>query len=449
MTTKKYTGIWHLPPDKDETKTQSYHGLLTISELGKISLEFTLPREVVEEELLEVNQNLHRINSQIPIPIIHAKVKDSESMNDVDFTLTDLLLVAYSQSGLTRIVLEAAHAITNFNPCHGNPLNFQNTMVKIDGIDSWLNVNGFEINGSKHTKKFSTKIEFQQPEPIEVLKTSNDNIYFYFRANSPMFADSNEVTIKQSIYLNWETETPHTISDSITFAEKIQNFFTFISFGSRKRLGHELRQLKGKYNPKKPGTYLNHELFYPEKFSKSKEGFDQEQFDFIFKYKNFEERSIQAVVKWLEIYDKYKIAFDQYFDMKYAASSHHTSRLITLTSILEILYVKYFNDDPRDLARKLNHLIQNKSTVFDLLPISRDNLIEKIVAVRKYFVHGTQSRQHFDSINTTSKRLILINLQLENIFRVYILSELEISDQEIIEFINRKTWLWGVNTFSD
>lgn len=370
-------------------------------------------------------------------------------MKDVDFTLTDLLLVAYSQSGLTRVVLEAAHAITNFNPCSGNLLKFQNTMVKIDGIDSWLNINGFEIKGSKHTRKFSTKIEFKQPEPIEVLKTSNDNIYFYFRANSPMFAHSNEVTIKQSIYLNWETETAHTISDSIAFAEKIQNFFTFISFGSRKRLGHELKQLKGKYNSKKPGTYLNHELFYSEKFSKSKEGFDQEQFDFIFKYKNFEERSIQAVVKWLQIYDKYKIAFDQYFDMKYAASSYHTSRLITLTSILEILYVKYFNDDHRDLARKLNHLIQNKSTVFDLLPISRDNLIEKIVAVRKYFVHGTQSRQHFDSINITSQRLILINLQLENIFRVYILSELGIADQEIIEFINRKTWLWGVNTFSE
>lgn len=450
MTTKKYAGVWHFPKkDKTETKAKSYPGLLTISELGKILLEFTLPRTVIEEELTEINQNIYRINSQIPIPIIHAKVKNSESLNEVDFTLTDLVMVAYSQSGLTRIVLEAAHAITNFNPCSGNPLIFQTTMVKIEGMDSWLNINGFDIKSSRHSKKFATNIKFTQPKPFDIVKTENEHLYFYFRATSPMFAYSNEVTIKQSIYLNWETETLHTLNESAAFAEKIQNFFTFISFGSRKRLGHELRMLKEKYNSKKPGTYLNHEVFYSEKFSNTTENFDQERFDFLFKYTSFEERSLLIIAKWLEIYEKYKIAFDQYFDMKYAASSHHTSSLITLTSVLEILYVKYFNDDPRDLARKLNNLIQAKSTVFDLLPISRNNLIEQIVTVRKYFVHGNQARQHFDLNNTTSTNLILINRQLENVFRVYILSELGITDQEIMGFINRKTWLWGVNAFSE
>jgi hypothetical protein len=322
-------------------------------------------------------------------------------------------------------------------------------MLKIEGMDSWLDINGFEIKQSRHSKMFATNIKFTQPKPVDVLKTENEHIYFYFRAKSPMFAYSNEVAIKQSIYLNWETETPHSLNESAVFVEKIQNFFTFISFGSRRRLGHELRMFKGKYNAKKPGTYTDHEVFYTEKFSNTTEDFDQEQLDFLFKYTSFQERSLQMIVKWLEVYEKYKIAFDQYFDMQYASSSHHTSKLITLTSILEILYVKYFNEDPRDLARKLNNLIQAKLIVFDLLPISRNNLIEQIVAVRKYFVHGNQARQHFDLNNTTSAKLISINRQLENIFRIYILSELGITDQEIAEFINRKTWLWGVNSFGN
>lgn len=440
MSIKTFSGKWHVP-NEQENESQSFSGILRISENGVITLEFTLGRDEPEKLIPGLEQNLRQINNQAPIPLIVGYAKDLETNNDVGFSLYHLEIVGYTRSGLTHVTLEARYASTILQFKKTEGLKFQSSMMKFEGMDEWLDKNGFEIKSHDDTKQYKTTVEFTQPKPIDIIKTKSEQVYFYFRASSPMFANTNRVTIDQSIFLNWENKDPKSINELIAFSDRLQNFFSFISTYPARRLQHEIRLLKGKYNPKKSNGYLNLDLYYKDRAIQFKD--HAKKSDFLFTYSTFGDQSKEILANWISIYEKYTIAFDQYFDMKYNKNLHLTSRLTTMTSILEIVYVKIFDKDPRNLALKLNNLIGAKKELFSSLPISKDNMVEQIVAVRKYFVHGTTS-DHFVEENTSERSMLKFSIQLENIFKIFILSELGISDDDISKMITRQPWKWGV-----
>ena len=61
-----------------------------------------------------------------------------------------------------------------------------------------------------------------------------------------------------------------------------------------------------------------------------------------------------------------------------------------------------------------------------------------------YFVHGKTS-EHFHEENTSERSMFKFSIQLENIFKVYVLSELGITDEEITKMITRQPWKWGIS----
>ncbi len=439
MPHKTFSGKWRVPSDT-ESKPQSFSGILNIYETGIITLEFTLERNEQEKVIPGLGQRLRQINNQAPIPLITGYAKDLETNTDISFTLFDLEVIGYSRSGLTHITLEAKYATTVLQFKKEDGVKFQSSMMKFEGIDEWLDENGFEISSVDDPYLYKTNVEYIQPEPINIVQSVSEQVYFYFRAKSPMIANSNRVTIDQSIFINWETEEPKTIEELISFSDRIQNFFSFISTYPTKRLKHEIRVLKGKYDKENHMGYLSLEFYYKDRAAKFED--HAKKSDFLFTYSTFGDQSIEILANWIFIYEKYRIALDQYFDMKYNKNIHLTSRLLTLTSILEITYVKLFDDDPRNLTLKLNNLINRKERVFNSLKISKDNMIEQIVSVRKYFVHGNTSR-YFNEENTSQKSLLTFSVQLENIFKVYILSELGIGDEEVTKMIARQPWKWG------
>jgi hypothetical protein len=440
MSIKTFSGKWHVP-NEEENEIQSFSGILRINENGALTLEFTLERDEPGKMIPGLAHNLGQINNQVPLPLIVGYAKDLTTNNDVGFSLYDLEIIGYTRSGLTHVTLEATYASTILQFKKTEGLKFQSSMMKFEGMDEWLDKNGFEFKSHDETKQYKTSVEFTQPEPIDIIKSKSEQVYFYFRASSPLFANTNRVTIDQSIFVNWENKDPKSISELVAFSECLQNFFSFISTYPARRLQHEIRLLKGKYNPKKSNGYLNLDFYYKDRAIQFSD--HAKKCDFLFTYSTFGDQSKEILANWISTYENYTIAFDQYFDMKYNRNLHVTSRLTTMTSIIEIMYVKIFNKDPRNLTLKLNNLIEAKKELFNSLPVSKDNMVNQIVAVRKYFVHGTTS-EHFQDENTSERSMIKFSVQLENIFRIYILSELGISDAEIKKMINRQPWKWGI-----
>lgn len=439
MTTKNFSGKWHLPNDQ-ENETQSFSGILRISENGVLTLEFTLERDEPDKVIPGIEQSLRQINNQVPIPLIIGYAKDLGTNNDIGFSLYDLEIIGYTSSGLTHVTLEVRYATTILQFKKTEGLQFQSSMMKFEGMDEWLDKNGFEIKSHDDTKQYKTTVEFTQPKPIDILKTKSEQVYFYFRASSPMFVNTNRVTIDQSIFVNWENEEPKSLGELVSYSDRLQNFFSFISTYPARRIRHQIRLLRGKYDEEKHNGFIDLEFYYKDRANQFRD--HSKKSDLLFTYSTFGDQSKEILANWISIYDKFTIAFDQYFDMKYNQNLHVTSRLITLTSILEIVYIRLFDKDP-NLATKLNYFVTNKVDVFGSLPISKGNMVEQIVAVRRYFVHGKTS-VHFSEENITERSMIKFSIQLENVFRIYILSELGISDTDITKIINNQPWKWGV-----
>ncbi len=439
MNTKTFSGTWQVP-SKAENETRSFSGVLSITENGIITLVFTVDDSEKEKVVPGLLKSLYQINNQIPIPLITGIAKDLETYSDQVFSLFNLEIKDYTSSNLMHISLEAQYCFKSLKVNTIENLKFQLSMMKFEGMDTWFDINGFEIKSNSKTNQLQTTVKFTQPEPIDIFISEKEKAYIYFRASSPILANTNKITINQSVFLNWENDEPKSLIEIINFSDRLQNFFSFISYYPARRLKHQISLLKGKYDPEKPKGFLNLDFYYKDRASHFKDHSKKD--DFLFTYSKFGDQSKEILANWFIIYEKYSIALDQYFDMKYNNNLHVNSKLITMTSILEIMYVKIYNKDPRDLSLKLNELIKTKKEIFCYLPISKNNLVEQIVAVRKYFVHGKESI-HFIKVNTSDRSMLWLSFQLENIIKIYILSELGISDDDIIKIINYQPWKWG------
>jgi hypothetical protein len=440
MNKKTFMGNWQVPKTSEQ-QFKSFSGTLTLFENGNINLDFTI--DDTELELLhpKLVNNLHQINNQAPIPLISGRAKDLESNTISDFSLFDLDIINYSGPGLLHVTLQAKYSITGLRFQKFDNLKFQLSMMKFEGIDIWLDKYGFNINRHDDTLPFKTTIVFTQPEPIEIIKSDIEQVYFYFRATSPASVNSNKVTIDQSIFINWECHEPKAFNELICVSERLQNFFSFISSYPSRRIKHQIRILKGEYNQKTHLGYKNLEFNYSDRTIEFND--HAKKSDFLFTYSTYGEKCKEILANWLSTYATHTLALDQYFDMKYSKNIHLTSRLITLTSVLEIFYINKFKKDP-SLKIKLNYLVAGKEKLFDVLPIAKNDMITHIADVRRYYVHGNKSKI-FKEEHIHEGALNRFCMQLENIFKIYILSEIGISDEEILKIINRQPWRWGVN----
>lgn len=432
MNNKVYFGKWYFPREnKDEIIT--FDGILTIKLQQEITLEFTTENSNYDNFIPSLDAMLSNMNNQIAISYISGIAKDKDTNKDTYFTLIDLEIIEYTSQTLSTFVLQAKRAITSYNIKSLPNLKFESSMMKYDGLDEWADVYGFNINHTeKDSKRFNTTIEYEQPEPIWIEQSDDINFYIYFRVTGPNWVDSHEKVIKQSVFLNVSFNNPKTLDELISLTNKLQDFFSFITYQPCKRITHESR-IKSK-------DTINHELFYVDRVKHINPIHKK---DLMFTYSAYKDRSTSFLSKWLELYEKYEISLTQYFDLKYSIDIHLTSRFITLLSVLEIFYYKCFNDDVASLKLKLDGLLNQCPNIINLFSHVNGNWAQQVVSIRKYFVHGKQDT-NFKIENISEDNLLKYSIQLESLFRIHILIELGLSEEEIITMINRHPWKWGV-----
>lgn len=434
---QSYTGYWYIP--SEEKISIKWYGTLTINENKEISLDFVLSREDLYNCFPNLDNVLNNINQQVSIPIICGYGKNVKTQNDLGFTLLDLQIIGYSSSGLVSLKLEAKYALTYYHFKDTEDLLFSSSVVKFEGFDQWMDKNGFSILECEQSKQLSTNIKYTQPNPIELLNNDIVKIYFYFRASAPaFFIRSHQTEITQSLHLNFEFKSPIPLEEVKFYNEKIQNLFTFIFSQPSQRIVSQV-------NTNHTTDSTASDLIYSDLVKNKSNDFSK--WNFIFTYSEVEEQFPIIFQNWLKFYNDYEPALVQYFDNLYLNNGHIISRFISTLSILEI-YVsrKCPNLDKKGsgLKIKLEKLILDLGEINTQLFKFKDDFSEEVNLIRKYYVHGNQVTSKIEDYMLTKEYITGHIRSLENIFKTIILIELGFNQTDIIKFINRQPWCWGI-----
>lgn len=434
----KYTGHWFIPGENPKKWT----GTLSFTKDSRILLEFVTTREELKEAAPEVFQQVHHINNQVPIPVINGYAKNNETTNDLGFTLIDLELVAYSQSGLTKLTLEAKYCLNYYQVQDQTKLLFKKLMLKFDGFDVWMDKYGFQVNSNDDPKVFSTEVRFNQPKPIDLLKNKELQIYFYFRATSPGFVNGPKAVIEQSVFLNIDFKKSQNLVELEYYIEKIQNFFTLINTYPTQRNYCQTRFYQDK---KKPDPRIGDhtiDFIYKERVPDFSEHINRGSS--LFLYSEVENQFPEMIQNWFRVYQLYEPALDQYFDTLYFNQGHVVSRFVNILSVLEIYHTRKFNQGI-SLKEKLKDLITQFNDVNNAHFSFSDEFVDEVILIRKFYVHGTEVKTKLTDQMQRKENITKLLRSLENIFRIHLLLELGLNETELSKMIGRKPWQWGIS----
>lgn len=438
---KSYTGIWQIP--RKDTKPQIWSGMLSIYEDNRIELEFVSKDEDIKICAPEIFAQLKSINTQKPIPLIVGQAKCNESGKDMSFSLIDSLLSGYQRSGLTSIKLEAKYCFDKYQVRDPAQLKFRLLMLKLEGFDEWMDMNGFNVKPEHEETAFQVSVSYKQPDRIVLIKNESFECYFYFRAKAPgFFVSGNRAEIEQSLFLNVEFSSTQTPQEIVMFSERIQNYFTLLFFYPARRLESSLR-----YSKEVPDFEVNLgnqdiDFFYDESLvvfsNKSK------RINFPITYSQIENKMPTYFKTWLDLYDVYDHALEQYFDTIYFNRGHLVSRFVSFLSVLEIFCerkypekFKYLKDKLKELKKMIGEPISDKIN-FDA------HRIHVIIDIRKFYVHGNKTILNDSKLSPLY--LIEQNVRtLDNVFRILLFKEIGFEDAEIVKMIESRPWLWGLN----
>jgi len=432
-----FTGYWAIPTGR----TKTWNGTLSFTSENRILLSFVCTLNELKEFAPEIFAQVHSINNQKPIPIIIGLAKNSLTNKDLKFTLVDLELVEYSQSDLISITLEAKYCLNLYQVKDDKQLIFSSLMLKFEGIDRWMDKNGFQVKNPEDndSKVFTNEIKFQQPESIELFENDNVRIYFYFRARSPGFlVIGPKAVIEQSLYLNIEFKTPIQIEDLNHYIEKIQNLFTLINTYPTQKTGCQV-----KYYPNKGSNIDNHtvDFLYKERVSKPKGKINEGTF--LFTYSEMEDKFDIIFKKWLILYQNYEPALDQYFDTLYFNEGHVVSRFVNILSVLEIYHSRKFSKKI-NLNQKITSLIEQFNSLNIRFFHFSKEFVDEVILIRKYYVHGTHVQSKTTNQMVQKENISKLIRSLENIFRINILMEIGLTEDDVSRIIERKPWQWNI-----
>lgn len=435
---QSYTGYWYIP--SKEINSSKWYGTLHINENNQIILDFVLIREDLNSCFPNLNHTLNNINNQDSIPFICGYAKNTSKNEDIAFTLLDLQIIGYSSSGLVSLKLDAKSALTNYEINKKEDLLISSSMIKFEGFDNWMDKNGFSIANDIDTKQFSSNINYNQPNSIELLNNELIKIYFYFRANSPAFLIKGpHAAITQSLHLNFEYKSPITFEKLMFYNEKIQNLFTFIFSLPSRRIDCQIKTFK--YSDSNSS-----DLIYSDNVQNKVNNLSN--WNFIFSFSEVEQKFASIFQNWLGFYDDYEPAIAQYFDNLYFNNGHIISRFISTLSILEIYASRKYPEMEKKgtgLKIKLEKLISDLGEINTQIFKFESTFSEEVILIRKYYVHGNQVTSKIDDYMLTKDYIFGHIRSLENIFKIIILFELGFDEVDIIKYVKRQPWCWGIH----
>lgn len=340
----------------------------------------------------------------------------------------------------------------------------------IEGLEDWVNINGFEIN--TNLEKIKINVNYNIPENIEVLKIDDFIISITFAVKPPSwYAVQTNSLIKQDIYFCIRSNYKTNIKEFINLAYKINQF---MCFSMNQLVGITEVFIKSEDYKFLVGSeeYSQRiKFFYPTLPHQNNRTYFNDR-NFLFDYKKIKNNIGEYFKKWLNSYLILSPPIELYFSYKFSESNDFNFKFLTLAQGLEsyhrrkepkstYLPVSEFNkmrneiiqNCPKDyqewLLQKLNfaneitlkkRLVSLLNTLpHGLIPKDRNEaLVKQIKNTRNYLTHYDE-RLLKKAVQGTD--LVYLCLKMEGIFKLLFLQKIGFSDSEVIEIINKNSLL--------
>lgn len=209
----KYNGFWWLP----DNPSVKFPGVLEIEDAGTITLSL-----IVESEHFDLFDD-GRMSTTVPI--LNGYARESETRNDITFTLFGNNLISSHRSGLAEIKL-GCDCFTTYKHFKAiDSFTIGSIFMKLQLLDDWIKTKGFKRIKFGDKNKFSFGVEYVQPDQINLYENSEFAISLWFRADSSRKPKS--VSLVESNFLNIEFKEQVSFQRAKEVMEVVKNFFSF------------------------------------------------------------------------------------------------------------------------------------------------------------------------------------------------------------------------------
>lgn len=389
---KYFQGIFWIP----ENESNKIMATLFINNEGCVKIHSLQP--------LSKNTDEHVFNSGFnKLEIVFGYLICSENSNTYSIKLYDVWKTNSSLSTLSSNKYESKKSfITKYHDSKISSSSFDTIMLGSSFINDWVTQTGFKREFC-FNEKFKINQIYEQPEPIDLYKNSDNRIYLYFRAsssNSRMRVSS----ITEEVFINIELVQDYQIPKLIkikTMVERLFNILLFIPFYSENL---EFRLGKGE-------TYKS-----LKKLAETQQALgDKIEFD------TFLENSQKIFENWFSKQESLDLAVTHFFSVYGQKGVLEENKFLTYISILENYHKNNINESA-PLKVRIETLLNQSLIKSNITNVDSYSLQLKIT--RNYYAHLEEKHEE-NALDLNG--VILANEILEYVIREIFLKEVGIT----------------------
>ncbi|MBL7850103.1 MAG: hypothetical protein JNN04_04320 [Cyclobacteriaceae bacterium] len=444
-----YKGFWWTPSQPKN----KFPGELEIDQTGTLVLTILVDQNYSEYFTEESDRNNK-------IQIINGYARNTSTKKDLAFTLFDNSIYSYHVSGLAEFKIQSRFAVTTKHYSTTDELRLSSAFIEFRLLKDWIDVSGVKVK-HKTKRKFKLTVDYDQPEPITLLKTNDYHLYLWFYAKTG--GSVNGFKIEEMPRINIEFKKEIKFEEFIKYYELIKNFFSFcisvpITSDEIEFYEHSKSTLK-KHGVKHQNR---RDLILSDTRTYTKQTTLQNRV-MLLDYETLKGQEGRLIQKWLELNVKYEPVFKLYFDTLYNPDLYKENAFLNYVSAIEIYHrIQNPEFDGRDdsyrreleavlseittpskrswveirlrkrkemsLFNRLKDIVNRTPTISKRLAGDELEFSRKVANTRHYFTHFNQADKKMAV--TDSKGLLELMFKMKIYLQIQILLDMGFQESE-------------------
>jgi hypothetical protein len=275
-------------------------------------------------------------NRNYSIPIINGYARNWETSRDLAFTLFENSIFGYHKSGLSKYTIHCRFATTLKHYNHLSSLRFGCAFLKFQLVNDWIEASGLKGVRHKTKKKYNIRIDYNQPEPITILRNKDFHLYIWFMANT--HEGRRDFKLDEYPQINIEFKENKSFDQFWEIYQSIRNFFSFCISLPVTSQQIEFRQFTDRELRKQAQTRQSTMslLMSDSKTYTKRESLQSDLM--LIDYERIEGKETQFLNRWFSLTREIEPVFKLYFDTLYNPDLYTENALLNYVSALETFH---------------------------------------------------------------------------------------------------------------
>lgn len=449
----EYKGKWFLPEDPKNT----IEGILkfTPSKGANLDLEGVFPRP----------KNMQKV---IKPKIILGYSNRSEKITMYECLEENITYIV--DSGGQKAIKSSFYAHLVFVGNHfynEEDIFFNRLHVHLTNLDEWVSISGIDIKYEDEGNDFN--IEYIHPKPIKLAEFEDFRLFLEFSVTPPPISTLNEINIKQTTYILFESKTEKHFNN---YRDLIFLMQIFLGFATSEPV-YPLRIMGENKSIKlfeKDGISCNKPIDII--FQLSDFGTIQKKifpFDMLFNFNDINDKIEKCIYNWLNKEKKLRAVYELYFFTIMNPQIYLENKFLSLAFALEAYVrkkmrtsellkeehrkrIKYIIDsiekedikiwtekklvysNELTLREKIYKIFEKFSGLADRLIPDWPDFAKQVADTRNYYVHREKPKNRKI---VKGQELFILTERLKMLIEIILLNEIGFSNKDIVNLITR------------